>query len=201
VVFKVEEKRLRQLGLIKNSETTDHISEGPWTRDGMYYVSIIQVYLKDGQRREYVLKCPWDFSLETLDSAKATGTDLIVGHVEKRAEWSRKLRRLGVNAVVIKKYDEGTLIQENINGENLYEALTKMHSDEAAAFTKESLRILKLIENRLGLAHVNRVYASADRLDFAKDFVLTSRKELVLVNLDFQERRRARRILTDSKRV
>jgi|GEM_PF-4937882 len=186
-LFHVEEKRLREIGFIARDESVETITEGPWTKDGMYYVSIVSVNLIGGERKEFVLKAPWDVLSDTDPGMKTwgEGSRLISQHVDRIVEWSRKIRQLGQYCPRIEKYDDGTLIQENVIGRDLQLALNTLSPREGASYVARCDEILREIETKLGLKHVTRVYVDSANVQIGKDFILSSDGKVILVNLNF----------------
>lgn len=185
--FNVEESKLRELGLIESKEVVESIHEGPWTRAGMYYISIVTVSLLSERNIEFILKCPWDFTVEFMQDRTniGGGRELITQHVENQVKWSKMIREVGPFCARMEKYDEGTIIQENIEGTNLDEALLHMTGEEANRLRSESVRVLQRIQAKTGLQRMGRYYAGTDNLEASSDFVLTPSGKIILVNLNF----------------
>ncbi len=190
MAFKFDAGKLRELGFLEPGDVVDEVREGPWTRDGAYYVSIVSVALMDGRVREFVLKCPWDFTYDLVmdPSAGDRGSELITSHVAERAKWSKELREHALPAVKMEVYDSGTLIQENLMGVDLYTYTRRLSRAEAERYEGMSKEILKQIDSVLGLVHVDAVQIGDDESETMKDFVVTSDGRLVLVNLEFRRR-------------
>jgi len=187
--FHVTEERLREVGLIGPKDRVERIKEGPWNREGAYYISILQVDLSSGERKEYVLKSPWEVSLETKQGkTPGKGSDLITRHVDRMVKLSRSIRELGNYAVRIEKYDDGTMIQENIVGRDLNLALQSMSSAEARAILARCQEIVENIESKLGLKYVAQAYADSKGLQMSRDFMITPQGGLIMVNLNFVEK-------------
>jgi hypothetical protein len=183
----VRAERLRHLGLLTENESVERIVDGPWTRDGPYYVSIVQVYLKNGEQREFVLKSPWDVTAELMTGtgSKASGSELIREHVRNQMTLSEKIRRLGLPCIRIMAYDDGTMIQENIEGEPLQVALAKASESQARHLEDRSRRIIHDIETKMHLRYLPRAYAGARAVEASRDFLVRKSGELILVNLQF----------------
>lgn len=170
------------------SDKVERVREGPWNKEGAYYISIVQVDLSSGERREYVLKSPWEVSLEMQEGEpRGKNPNPITRHVDSMVNLSRRIRELGPYAVRIEKYDDGTMIQENIAGQDLNLALQSMGSTESRTLLARRQRVIKDIESKLGLKYVDRAYADSKGLQMSRDFMITPEGHLIMVNLNFTE--------------
>jgi len=188
-MFKVEEKRLREIGFITENDIILHIDEGKWKREGQYYVCDVVVTLKNGSIKSFILKCPWDMMYEIMEDPDnlKKGSSLIREHVEKRSLWSKRILNLGPYAIRIDKYDDGTMIMEkNETTMNLYDAMQMMNPLEVERCLNVCKKLLDLIEHRLGLHFINRVYIGGNDVEFSRAFVITRDGNIMLEDLDFR---------------
>ncbi len=185
--FKVTASRLRELGLLRASERAASIKEGPWTMSGMYYISVVRVELDNGATKEFVLKCPWDFTTEWLDNqfVTAKGRDWITSFVNLQVKLSKEFRRIGVNAVRAEKYDKGTIIQENIGGHDFEATIRSLPPAKADELENKRREALHKIEAQLHLVPVNRSYVTGHRIDVASDFLVDEAGNPIVINFDF----------------
>jgi hypothetical protein len=185
--FHVNIRKLRELKFLSKSDEVLHVTEGPWTRDGMYYVSIVTIKLANDEGKEFVLKCPWDLTRELIskDSSPSGKSSLVSQYVNLQVRWGRELKRIGVPSARVEKYDEGTLVQENLKGTDFYTYLAKVDKIRGDAIMSKRDDILLRIKSRLSLVPVNRIYGSSGGMAAARDFLVSRDGDLVLVNFDF----------------
>ncbi len=158
--FKIQEKKLREIGFLEPYEEVEKIEMGEWKLSGQHYICVVKVYLSNNVVKKFILKCPWD----------VFGSDAVRAWVDRRVRLSKLIRQAGGNVPRTEKYDDGTLIQEFIEGVEIGRVGEEKYK---SALERE----LKIYE-KLGLSYADSTLSN---------FILTPEGKVYCVDLDFLE--------------